>query len=233
MAYSDGDLLVRSVMHNKTGLPADDVINDWAFHFTNPLSQANMDIVFQFIDDFFNVGDGVLQAVGGYIGDSIDRAATHQMDFYKIQAGNLGAPVYSVPWLGPIAAGVNTNLPSEVAAVASFHATLVGLSEEVGTTRPRARRRGRVYIGPLTTEVYSQIEDNPRLNAAFTDALRFAMAELRDATNTTFGAGFGWSVWSRADQTLRPVVGGWTDDAFDTQRRRGVLANTRVNWGNP
>lgn len=228
MAYTLYNYLVRATMSAASGLPEDTIINDFAFHFAAELDGPAADTVTQWIDDFYNVGNGANEPIAGYLGEQIDRGATHLMAFYEITSGPLGAPVFEVPWLGPGNPAVGTNYPTEVAAVASFHATLVGQSEEVGATRPRARRRGRIYLGPLTTgSVQDATAASPVLSTALRDAMAFAMAELRDTSLST------WSVWSRADEILRPVVGGWTDNAFDTQRRRGTAATNRAVWGNP
>jgi hypothetical protein len=39
-----------------------------------------------------------------------------------------------------------------------------------------------------------------------------------------------WVVWSEADQDAGSVFDGWIDNAFDTQRRRGVQASSRTTW---
>ena len=39
-----------------------------------------------------------------------------------------------------------------------------------------------------------------------------------------------WAVWSRHDALARAVVGGWCDDAWDVQRRRGEVAVVRTTF---
>jgi hypothetical protein len=39
-----------------------------------------------------------------------------------------------------------------------------------------------------------------------------------------------WSVWSEANQTASPVRDGWVDDAWDTQRRRGLDSSARTTF---
>jgi hypothetical protein len=108
-------------------------------------------------------------------------------------------------------------LPSEVALCMSFQGAVVG-----GTNR--ARRRGRIYFGPL--DVASSNGDGVP-----TDALR----------NTLVGAGARltvdsqltnavWSVYSPTDDALVHVDNGWVDNAFDTQRRRGEAPTVRTPW---
>lgn len=233
MAYELGDVLVRAIMENVTGLPQDRVMNDFAFATgsTAPSSGEITDVV-GLVNNFYrDVPGSGINVPSSYISESIDRAATHTIEVYSITASGLGSPIAVEPWLGPVTAGFSTALPNEVAAVLSFHATQVGIAEEApGGTRPRARRRGRIYFGPLAIEASRYFDPNPRLVDEFLTSLRTAAGNLRDASVLE---GVPWSVWSRADQVLRPVTGGWTDNEPDTQRRRGNIATTRVVWGNP
>lgn len=233
MAYELGDVLVRAVMENVTGLPEDRVTNDFAFKTgaTAP-TQTEIDDCIALVDYFYRGVPGAgINIPSSYISETINRAATHLIEVYSITALGLGSPIYSEPWLGPVTAGFATNLPNEVAAVLSFHATLVGTVEEgPGGTRPRARRRGRIYFGPLGAGALDMADPNPRLNADFLTVLRTAGGNLRDGSALE---GTPWCVWSRVDEELRVVTGGWTDDEPDTQRRRGNTASTRVTWGNP
>lgn len=230
MAYADGDVLVRAVMTNVSGLLEDEVVNDFAFHSSLAPDAAAKTAIFTAVSDFYRVVQPIGNSVGMYIGSQINRAATHRLDMYKIQAGPLGSPIASIPWLGPptVGAALGTNLPNEVAGVLSFFSEWEGSLEESGTTRPRARRRGRVYIGPLVTGALNPT-GNPKLENNFTLTLRQAGVALMDAIDP--GGGSGWGVWSRADQVVRKVIGGFTNDAPDTQRRRGQAPVAKVLWG--
>lgn len=231
MAYALGDTLVRVQMEADSGLVEDRIVNDFAFTKASPADVNDYTDMAGWIEDFYNTGNGILEPVASYLGSQIDRGSTHLLQFYNIVAGPLGAPAYELAWIGPSAPTGTDNLPTEVAGVASFHATLVGQDEEVGATRPRARRRGRLYLGPLTTQAVQSLSvPSPLLGTEFRTAMAFAMAELRDASTAL---SIPWGVWSRADLVVRPVVGGWTDNAFDTQRRRGTAATARAVWGNP
>lgn len=228
MATTSADILVRAVMQGDTGLPADVFVNDFAFHFiagTAPTS-INLTALFGCVDSFYNDVQASGFSVSKFIGEAVDRTATHEFQAYNIAAG--GSPVFTLAWLGPGAPGTaNVNMPTEVSAVLSFHANLTGLAEESGATRPRARRRGRVFVGPLTTDAVSITDDDPRLQTSILSTLRQAAIDMHDEAVL---AGFTWSVWSRAEDTLFPIVGGWTDNAPDTQRRRGATSTARVTY---
>lgn len=228
MATTSADILVRAVMTADSGLVEDQVINDFAFRHQSGLAPttAELDDLAGAVDDFYNsidVGTGYCPA--HFISTHVDRAATHELEFVNIATG--GSPVYSVPWLGPVAPEGDTNLPNEVAAVLSFHGTLTGILEEVGATRPRARRRGRLYVGPLRNNSINGSLPAPTLGTALLTALRTNANVMFDAADA---AGFTWSVWSRMANELYAVVGGWTDNAPDTQRRRGQVSSARVTY---
>lgn len=231
MAYQDGDILVRAVMSNANGLVADEFVNDFAF--TKSLAQTAPELLalVDRVDSFYNDDATNGFSVGEFISETVNRAATHRMDLYRIAAGGLGSPLLSVPWLGPVAPIPGShNLPNEVACVVSFHADLTGVLEEVGTIRPKARRRGRLYIGPLIPEATDQANPNPGANTVLLQALREGIVRIA-STNDDAGSGGAFGVWSRVDQVVRRAVGGWTDNAMDTQRRRGQESTARVTFG--
>lgn len=231
MAYDPGDTLIRAVMTANSGLPEDVIINDFAFkNLAGSPTNLELSAMMARVSDFYRrPSDPSLPSkVGSYIGSQVDRSATHELQAFKIQAGPLGSPIYTEAWLGPVGSINPDNLPTECAAVLSFHADLTGIVEDAGTTHPRARRRGRVYIGPLNFDAGDFSAPSPFLRGAFTAALRESAVILKDDSATD---GAPWCVWSRADQAVRAVHAGWTDNAFDTQRRRGTVATIRSVWG--
>lgn len=228
MPTSSADVLVRAIMQGDTGLPADVFVNDFAFRLDagGSPSSTDLDNVLGAVDNFYNAVTPSGAKVAGVIGEAVDRGATHTLEVYSISAG--GSPLRSDPWLGPAAPSTaNSNLPTEVAAVLSFHGDLTSIAEESGGTRPRARRRGRIYIGPLTTDAVAITDDDPRLVAAWTTVFRQAAIVMHDAAEAD---GWTWSVWSRAANELYEIVGGWTDNAPDTQRRRGAESTSRITY---
>lgn len=229
MAYTAADILVRVEMSAATGLPEDTVVNTWAFkHDIGLPSEADLLNLQAAVDGWYNDMTGAVANTrpSYYISDYIPRTVTHQMSFYSIEDG--GPPLLTSEWLGPAAAGEpDSSLPHECAAVLSFHADLFGIHEEVGITRPRARRRGRIYLGPLTPGASTGLAQ-ATINPTLQQAMRVNANTMHDEA---LAADFTWCVNSRVDATLRPVVAGWTDNAFDTQRRRGMAATSRTAFG--
>lgn len=228
MAYNAGATLVRVVMTATSGLPADQVVNDFVIDKQGGGAPNGGDITAWggALDAFYNTAH-TGAALGSYLSAWIDRDATHRMDYYHIVAGPLGSPFTSQDWIGPTPPVDAHGLPQEAALALSFHADLTTVAEEVGATRPRARRRGRVFLGPLhptamdyTTPPYMVAD---AIVLAANEAMVALLADLA-------GASGDWSVWSRAGGELNTIAGGWTDNALDTQRRRGPAATGRTTW---
>lgn len=124
------------------------------------------------------------------------------------------------PWtLGDEPTG--TSLPLEVALCLSY-----GTNTPFDT--PVQRRRGRIYIGPLNGNQISVEDDLPAPTSGLGLRMRKGAVMLKE---TLPPVGLGWSIWSRTDGELYPIEGGWVDNEFDTQRRRGVEATSRDLWG--
>lgn len=217
-------VLIVSRLHSLSGIQEDFTQNSWVFEEgaePDPLVAAGTAI--NKLDDFY-------LAIGGYYGSSVSRVSmVHEHLVYDLAAeldtpgSGTGSPILVENFSIPVALA-SAGLPSEVATVLSFHAALGGAPVEVGGTRPRSRRHGRVFLGPLNIQCMNEEagfgETRPR--AAF----RTVVADAAEAM--IVGTGNDWSVWSRVDGTVREVVGGWIDNAFDTQRRRGVAATGRT-----
>lgn len=226
MPYEDGDFLIRTVMSTTSGLPEDVIVNDFAVRFDGGTpTSTELEAAMGNVGDFFrgtNLGSGT---VGTYISDDVSRAATHTIQAYQILAGPLGSPALEIDWLGPTTEAGSESMPREVCGVLSFHGDLTGIAEEAGATRPKSRRRGRIFVGPLGKNAISVSDNPPVLAPLFTGALRSHATQLYDDLQANLAT---WSVWSRANSELYPVVAGWTDNAPDIQRRRGQAPTLRT-----
>lgn len=214
-------------MPHISGLPEDACQNAWVFSDAAATdTEVLAALIAGRVQDFYT-------AVSGYFANCVTRSIPSSQTFYDI-TGHLtptpgaghGSPV-ATDTLTLASASSATALPSEVAAVLSFHGDLTGIPIETGAIRPAARRSGRVYLGPLNISA----TDNPgafaecRPNATFRTAVTNAAHDLLADT-----AGGTWMVWSRAGGFLTPVAGGYMDDAWDTQRRRGPAATGRTTF---
>jgi hypothetical protein len=111
----------------------------------------------------------------------------------------------------------NTGLPDEVACVLSFQALKI-------SGIPQARRRNRIYFGPLrTSDATLQNSEVRPIGGLLEDLTKSAKEFLDTAT-----LGILWVVRSETYGSWAEVANGWADNAFDTQRRRGTAPTART-----
>lgn len=107
-------------------------------------------------------------------------------------------------------------LPSECSAVLSYH----------GAIPVTPRRRNRIYLGGFANAAsFEGTGANPPRLAGTLRTNVIAAAQAMHADNDV--AEVQWMGWSGADGTMFALAGGWIDDAWDTQRRRGTDASVR------
>jgi hypothetical protein len=196
-----------------SGLPEDAVQNVW--HFDVPIVT---DPTLQDIADA--VSTEIYNAVDSFMSVKINEAACG-FTFYNLADSEPRQPIYETGFTAGFAPG-STAIPSEVALVGSFQ----GDSE---SGQPQARRRGRVFIGPLAVAALGAGAAGDRPAATFVGELSSGLADLRAASEAAVD--WNWVVWSPTSGggagAAFIVTNGWVDDAFDTQRRRGVSPTMR------
>lgn len=217
-------------------LPADSAMNEFIYLSTEtpPYDNAITEIAAQLLD-FYNAPHGpAAETVAMFISSSMSRVVgvckIHYYDITTVLSGApAGSPFHTHSWtLGGIKAG-GTDLPAEVAVAVSYHSDYEGLPERgPNKTRPRQRRRGRVFIGPLNSwAVGNTIAGRVTNNQSFRETLAGAAATMMTDTATVVN----WAQWSRVNARVSEIIGGHIDDAFDTQRRRGEDPDLRTIFG--
>ncbi len=106
--------------------------------------------------------------------------------------------------------------PPEVCLCLSYQAARI-------SGEPQARRRGRVYIGPITV---NSVATTGRPSSTMITAWETAGQDLLDLSNAA--SDWTWGQYSTVTTGLAPVDNGWVDDEFDTQRRRGRVMTART-----
>lgn len=214
------------VLTGVSGDPEDVYVNN--FHFqeaSGTIDVSGAEVIAGALDEFYGlpVNPGPT-SVSQYISDDVSRIIKPQVKVYDAIVG--GSPIWDSELLSFDAALMTSNLPTEVAAALSFSASLVNIPESVpqppdgpeGDLRPASRRRGRVYLGPLTP---GAITDAGMLDTAnFAAVCVAAGARLRD-DSLLASNGIDWVVFSETEQLARPVTAVWMNNAPDIQRRRG------------
>lgn len=170
-------------------------------------------------------------AMSGHWSSELAVGQHAQYELYDISAHLNGSP-HGAPFaMGSMTGTIDiggVGLPAQCAAVVDYHADLTGISEFGPGTRPRARRRGRHYHGPIQT---ADLAHAPTSNSAvWGTTLLTDLASGYSALKAAVGVGLEWDVWSRKDAAVYPVVGGWIDHTVRTQRRRVEPTGLRSFW---
>jgi hypothetical protein len=161
---------------------------------------------------------GQASSVRSYLGPSIAQNG-HVTKVYRMEDPKPRVPIHTEAWNFSVAPG-GSPIPTEVAVCLSFKAA-------PAAGQIAARRRGRIYIGPLNNSVVSDAgEGIARPMVAFLTDLRAAAQAFKATVNAS---GYVWVVHSPTTGPAArfPVTELWTDNAFDTQRRRGEKATLK------
>lgn len=197
-----------------TGVTADAVTN--TFHYelvTATVADVHADII-----DFYNgTHSPATSPLRLYLSNKLSRGAgVASVRSYDL-ADPTPRPVLRTDFftLGAGEAG-DFGLPDEVALVGSFY----GIPP---TGENPQSYKNRIYVGPFNEE--GTLAGPPsRPSAALVQTVLEGLKKL--AANAT-AHGWFWEVYSGTLNNAELVVGGWVDNAWDTQRRRGILPSAR------
>jgi hypothetical protein len=206
-----------------SGVARDAVKFDFAF--ANPSSAIDTNIVtfFSFVNPTWST------SISGFLSPTLAHtSAGCLLQLYDL-TGHLdgtatGHPPYHQTTF-TLPGGGGSPLPSELAVVLSYHADFTGIPEHAPHARPRARYRGRLYIGPMATSALDSdsTTHRPRIAQNVRETVAAGAVHLSQLEPT-------WSVWSRTDATMRQILQGSIDDAWDVQRSRGEDPLNRTFW---
>lgn len=211
------NLLAQVSIPYDSGIPTDVTVNTFSF-FVPTVNETALTAIADRLEAFYNDGNaysgsGMKEILAGTINGTASR-----LKIYNRADAEPRAPVYDE--LLTIAGIAQQALPAEVALCVSFRGPLV-------SGVPAARRRGRVFIGPLAVSAADTQSSGPTRPS--TPAIQIALASMRalmDATDAV--ADFG--VWSRTGAGgFTTAVHAWVDNAFDTMRSRGPDPSLRLS----
>lgn len=131
--------------------------------------------------------------------------------------------VYDLGLAAPRFPHIRTRSLTGLSATAMVSEAAVCLS--LVASQNTARNRGRIFIGPLGTGAGTVNANGFRPHPGFCQSILGSYARLAGKAEHTP------CVYSPTDNQMKPLTGAWVDDAFDTQRRRGLDATTRWVFG--
>lgn len=228
---------VQHTYNHVSGLPEHGIVN--TFYFVHDLmSPGDLQgdealTLAQVVIDFYDVASAGNNSIDSYLAGQAMATQRHTVKVYDMADSEPRAPKITHTTAGGAANNVNGMLPSEVALCLSYRAALVS-----GTNA--ARRRGRVYLGPM-----SALSDEPSNVTGFNrPSLNVRNAVVGSADKLKDDAadeGWVWCVRSgggganpeAVPDVYTPIQYAWCDDAWDTQRRRGAgtLVRTALDLG--
>lgn len=202
-----------------SGLTEDQIVNTWHYEDDEPgVEVASVESwhaeLLAFYQSFDDRLSGTLSGVITFTSYNLADDEPRIPVLTEVEALTVSAP--------------GSDLPSECAVVLSFHG-----AQASGVNM--ARRRGRVYLGPWLQSQADLVSGDTRVDPTCVSAI----ATAADAMLGPIGLfGGRWAVYSpttRAsggslDASFHDVVGGWVDNAWDTQRRRGARATSRTTF---
>lgn len=210
-------------LDNDDGIPRDRVMNTYHFQAANPDVSDSMDGITSALEEFY---DGI----GSFLSSVL--AGTGSVAFYELTDAEPRAPldVRAIEFdPGP------DKIPNEVAICLSLRGDPI-------SGVPAARRRGRIFLGPLSTLSVGGGTGDCFITEDATEGIGTAANALFVATAA---AGCPWRVLSRTILGSPPwtnaellaasfiIVGGYVDNAFDTIRSRGAAPLARSPWTAP
>jgi len=219
-------LRVQHAYKHKSGLAVDDVVNTFYFHsgIATGVTSDNLDALEETVMDFYDaVATGQTAALRSCIPETSMSTIRHAIKIY-----DMGDPEPRVPIrITNSQHGVTNNsvsgMPAEVATCVSYRGDIVS-----GTNA--AKRRGRLFIGPLAPACGEVVANGHwRPTEDWRNNLVCAARGIR-----VQAAADGWE-WVVHGGTVgdfpffTPITHVWADDAFDTQRRRGPKPTTRTS----
>lgn len=218
------------------GDPLDHSHNSFVFDDgTRDPADLAADVAAAVIDFYTDAAYSGSDSLSAYLGAQLSRAAdAHHIKWYDITGhldGTPHGPPFRVGDTFSLSATIGNPLPEGVAICGSYHSAYGSDPEHSGATRPRARDRGRIYLGPLSTFGVSveSSTNRVRVGEGLRNRLAAQMQELAAGDNFP-DPGPRWCVWSRRNASVKPIVGGFVDDRFDYQRRREDQGLVRLTW---
>ncbi len=214
------NILVRCTLKSANGRSADDCVNTFAVTVPNEAVTTPEQLTDKF-DRFYNGLSGGSTRLSTFINGSIRREDGLVLELIESPESPPNVPFFTRVYDLPPPA-VSTSLPQEVACCLSFN------DGGYAAAANKGRHRGRIYFGPLVTTAAATgtggiARPEATLVQSLTDRGRNLINELNDVDAD-------WCVWSRVNGTFLTVQGGWVDNEFDTQRRRGHERTGRTFW---
>jgi hypothetical protein len=228
-------MLVTSSLENLNAVTDQTIVNTFVFAGAGDfINDASADDAANAIFTFFQgTMPGVNQSVANYMGGGIDTTpGAWRFRAYDITNDLAGTPHGSPFWEGSatwVHQAPGNPLPSQSAAVLTLHGrgAAEAAVEQGGppAIRPRSRKTGRIFVGPLNVNAVTNDAGVARFATNGRNVLTEAAEFLQEMSN---GDGMIWSIWSRANAAVYGIVSASCDDSLDVLRSRKLKPTVRT-----
>jgi hypothetical protein len=217
--------LVQNILGMQSGLAEDVVVNSFIFRNTNQAGSTTSSAeerAAEAVRDFFAVAAVAEGPLAGGRTEPPMQLMSQTINSWTQKVYDLGdppggrAPVVFDRTAEMTTRSTGTKYPTEIAIVVSLQTPIIG-----------RRGKGRIYLGPWS----STVADDTTGAATVAEAVRKRLAANAAKLALGNGKDMEWAVWSTTRAKMARVVGGWVDNDFDVQRRRGVSSSHRTKWG--
>lgn len=201
---------VLATFERSSEMPEDQVVNSWAFRNDGiPGDLETLGNEIQRVLDAFYFGEvSAGQSIGAYM--SPDLTALN----YRVY--DLGQAPPREPLIVP---SLDFNIISAGSPLVEEAAVVMSMKSDGNGKRDR----GRLYLGPLRTSAVQAVDGRTRVSTAFRNVIADRATDVIQTTENVT-----WTFVSQADAAAKVVTRGYIDNAFDTQRSRGIEADTRL-----
>jgi hypothetical protein len=207
------------------------------FYFEATGSDVNIDFTATItpttaIKAFFNTAaGGATHAASYYLLSDLDYTTNaSKIEYYDVTAHLDGTPSGSPVRIDAFTltgGGTGTGIPPGAAICIGYRRDYGTDIEHVAGTRPRARDRGRVYIGPLNLAASGTADGS--VNSGCQTDMKAQFDALAATQNTGLASQFNLVQWSRKNASVGAVRWYFVDEGFCYQRRRGDDTSNRVH----
>lgn len=191
-------------------------VNTFHFNTASPPDGLDLNAIVAALKTFYDTFTTTGVAVANMLSVNMS-SGNRSIKLYNLADAKPRAPlVTDISTMASVGTG---SFPHEVALCLSF-------TSSAPSGVPRSRRRGRIYLGPLSDQstFLSRTGGDVRPSVLARNTLAASALRMKNDVD------IDWSTFSTVDGVASNVLAGWVDDAYDTQRRRGTKPTSRTIW---
>lgn len=236
-----------AILKNSNGFARDNAVNTFHVETTAAWTELDLNSIEAAVKAFYltALAAPLNAPLGRFLSN---RFTTVQVKQY-VEVPTLDVAGNPVPSGAPIRTSTESTLPARISAqdLPEEVAVCVSYAADAVPNVPAGRLRGRLYFGPLNMAALTGLDGAVQVpNSDLLLSLRTAYARFASVMDTDVGDAVVYSrpykgreAIERPGRTTLPAIAAragtahnitsvWTDNAWDTQRRRGMRASAKT-----